>query len=40
MNGPKTGQISLFDIKGNTKTPAEEWSEDGAKHALGLPGRP
>ena len=34
MNGPKTGQISLFDIKGNTKTPAEEWSEEGAKHAL------
>ncbi|MBL7179012.1 MAG: hypothetical protein ISS65_02235 [Desulfobacterales bacterium] len=34
MNGPKTGQLSLFDIKDNTKTPAEEWSEDGAKHAL------
>jgi hypothetical protein len=34
MNGPKTGQLSLFDIKGNTKTPAEEWSEDAAKHAL------
>ena len=24
----------MFDIKGNTKTPAEEWSEDAAKHAL------
>jgi len=34
MNRPKTGQISLFDIKGDTRTPAEEWSEDAAKHAL------
>ena len=24
----------MFDIKGDTKTPAEEWSEDAAKHAL------
>lgn len=34
MNRPKTEQLSLFDIKGDTKTPAEEWSEDAAKHAL------
>ena len=34
MIGPKTEQISLFDITGNTKTPAEEWTEDAAKHAL------
>lgn len=34
MNRPKTGQISLFDIKGETRTPAEEWSEDAAKHTL------
>lgn len=34
MIEPKTEQISLFDLKGNTKTPAEEWPEDAAKHAL------
>ena len=34
MNRPKTGQLSLFDIKNDTKTPAEEWTEDAAKHAL------
>ena len=34
MIGPKTEQISLFDIKANTKTPAEEWTEDAAKHSL------
>jgi hypothetical protein len=34
MNRPKIGQVSLFDIKGDTKTPAEEWSEDAAKRAL------
>jgi hypothetical protein len=34
MNRLKTGQISLFDIKDKTQTPAEDWSEDVAKHAL------
>ena len=28
MNRPKTEQISLFDIKNDTNTPAEEWSEE------------
>jgi hypothetical protein len=28
MVGSKTEQISLFDIRGGTKTPAEEWSEE------------
>ncbi|MBN1546228.1 MAG: hypothetical protein JW902_06180 [Syntrophaceae bacterium] len=34
MTGSKTGQISLFDLKEGTKSPATEWSEDAAKHTL------